>query len=407
MAYDLIVVGGGITGASLAFRVASWGLRVLVVERETKFHDRIRGEALQPWGVAEARKLGVADALQGTVNKLLHFAQGLNGELAFRRDLAATTTVAEPMWGFFHPDAQEVLLAYAAAWGAEVRRGATLQSILPGRRPRVTVEVGGQEREYEARLVALCGGRNPAARAELGFQVQRSAMPLLLCGVRVTALSLHVDRSIAYVANDTRNGTVAALFPQPGEYARAYFGYYPDHCPRLQGNNDFHRFRELFAQAAGKCIPFTDVKAAGPLASFECADTWVDHPYRDGVALVGDAAASSDPCWGQGLALSFHDVRMLAEELIATPEWDAAAHRYAERHDHDYGIVRRVTGWFHEMFQGRGPEAEARRAIALPLIAQDPSRAPDTLFSGPECPLDASAEARFFGEEAQPAGTAS
>lgn len=403
MAYDLIVVGGGITGATLAFRVASWGLRVLVVERETKFHDRIRGEALQPWGVAEARKLGIADALQGTVNKLLHFEQILDGEHAFRRDLTATTTVAEPMWGFFHPDAQEILLAYAAAWGAEVRRGATLQSILPGRRPRVTIETDGQEREFEARLVALCGGRNPATRAELGFQVRRDAMPLLLSGVRVSALSLHVDRSVAYVANDTRNGTVAALFPQPGEYARAYFGYYPDHCPRVQGNNDFPRFRELFARTAGKSLPFADVKAAGPLASFECADTWVDHPYRDGVALVGDAAASSDPCWGQGLSLSFHDVRILAEELMATPDWDIAAKHYAERHDRDYGTIRQVAGWFHDLFQGLGPEAAARRARALPLLAQDPTRAPDTLFSGPDWPLEANALARFYGEEAQPA----
>jgi hypothetical protein len=40
--------------------MARSGARVLIVERETKFRDRIRGEALQPWGVAEARKLGIA-----------------------------------------------------------------------------------------------------------------------------------------------------------------------------------------------------------------------------------------------------------------------------------------------------------------------------------------------------------
>src|SRR5579859_5956772 len=73
MSYDLIVVGGGVTGSSLASRVASSGARVLVVERETRFRDRIRGEALQPWGVAEARMLGISEVLQATASELLWF----------------------------------------------------------------------------------------------------------------------------------------------------------------------------------------------------------------------------------------------------------------------------------------------------------------------------------------------
>ena len=46
--YDLIVVGGGIAGASLAQRIAKSGARVLVAEQEIKFRDRIRGECMQP-----------------------------------------------------------------------------------------------------------------------------------------------------------------------------------------------------------------------------------------------------------------------------------------------------------------------------------------------------------------------
>jgi 2-polyprenyl-6-methoxyphenol hydroxylase-like FAD-dependent oxidoreductase len=46
-------------------------------------------------------------------------------------------------------------------------------------------------------------------------------------------------------------------------------------------------------------------------------ETWVDHPYRDGLVLVGDAAAASDPTWGQGLSLTSRDVRVLAEKLLS------------------------------------------------------------------------------------------
>jgi 2-polyprenyl-6-methoxyphenol hydroxylase-like FAD-dependent oxidoreductase len=403
MSYDLIVVGGGVTGSSLAGRMASSGARVLIVERESKFRDRVRGEALQPWGVAEARKLGIAEILKETTAELLWFDQILNGELAFHRDLKATTMQGEPMWGFYHPQAQEVLLSRAAACGAEVLRAATLERVVAGPKPKVTISVSGGTLEYEARLVVLCCGRNPGLRSELGFATRRGSTPLLLSGVRLNRLPSEVNPAIAYVANDTNSGCVAALFPQAEGYARAYFGYVPQTCARIQGDGDFSRFRELFTATAKKAIPFGDAQPVGPLASFECADVWVDHPYRDGIALLGDAAASSDPSWGQGLALGFRAARILSDELLADADWNRAADRYATSHDRDYGAVRLVTGWFYEIFQQLGPDAEARRSRALPLIAQDPTRVPDVLFSGPEFPLDNHSRPHFFGEETQAA----
>jgi len=61
--YDIITVGGGLGGASFAKAMAERGARVLVVEREAKFKDRVRGEWLAPWGVAEAHELGVYETL--------------------------------------------------------------------------------------------------------------------------------------------------------------------------------------------------------------------------------------------------------------------------------------------------------------------------------------------------------
>lgn len=399
MKYDLIVVGGGVGGSSLARRMAAAGAKVLILERETEFRDRIRGEALQPWGVAEVRKLGIAQALEADAAELRWFEQSINGEFAFRRDLVATTMQGEVMWGIYHPDMQERLLTLAAAAGAEVRRGVTVRKVLPGKTPKATVGDAVQSSEVEARLVVVCAGRNPAFRTELGFQVQRGSIPLLLSGVWLSELPAEAERSVAYVSNNVSTGAVAALFPQRGGRARAYFGFHPQKCLRLQGDGDFVRFREMFTATAGKAIPLGDAKPAGPLASFECVDVWVEHPYSEGVALTGDAASSNDPSWGQGLSLAFRDARVLSDELLAATDWDAAADRYAQRHDADYGAVRKVSGWFHDVFQRLGPEADLRRTQALPLIAQDPSRVPDVLFSGPEFPLDGTSRARFFGED--------
>jgi len=52
--------------AALAKVLAERGVRVLVFERETSFRDRVRGEQMHPWGVAEARKLGLYELLLET-----------------------------------------------------------------------------------------------------------------------------------------------------------------------------------------------------------------------------------------------------------------------------------------------------------------------------------------------------
>jgi len=406
MSYDLIVVGGGIAGASLAQRMAKSGARVLVLEQETEFRDRIRGEALQPWGVGEARQLGVADALRTCANEMRWVDFIINGQHAMKRDFVATTPQASGMWAFYHPRAQEALLATAEAAGAEVRRGAIVQQIAPGAKLKAMIAKGGETDELEARFVALCAGRNPSLRAQLGFQTRRGSIPLFLSGVWVTSFPTEVDPSVAYIANDLTTGAVAALFPQSADRGRAYFGYHPQNCLRLQGDGDFPRFYHEFTRAAGGAIPLGGAQPAGPLASFECVDVWVDRPYRDGVALVGDAAASNDPSWGQGLSLALRDARVLSEELLANQDWTSAGERYAARHDEHYGIIRMVSGWFYDVFQRLGPQADARRARAMPLIAQDPTRPPDMLFSGPDLPVAPDARARFFGEDANLDATA-
>ena len=48
--YDIITVGGGLGGSALAKVLAERGARVLVVERESQFKDRVSGEWMAPWG---------------------------------------------------------------------------------------------------------------------------------------------------------------------------------------------------------------------------------------------------------------------------------------------------------------------------------------------------------------------
>ena len=102
----------------------------------------------------------------------------------------------------------------------------------------------------------------------------------------------------------------------------------------------------------------------------------MDSPSSDGVVLIGDAAASSDPTYGQGQALSLRDARVLSEHLIANDDWRTAIGAYARAHNGYYGALHQFTGWFWELFLETGRSADIRRARALPLLADDQNACP-------------------------------
>jgi len=60
---DVVIVGGGISGSALALVLARRGASVTVLERQQDYADRVRGEYMHPWGVAEAKRLGLVDIL--------------------------------------------------------------------------------------------------------------------------------------------------------------------------------------------------------------------------------------------------------------------------------------------------------------------------------------------------------
>jgi len=89
--YDIITVGGGLAGSALAKAMAERGARVLLVERETNFKDRVRGEALASWAVEKFAGLGLFDRLAEHGNMLQYWSMFLRGAQVAARDFFTTT----------------------------------------------------------------------------------------------------------------------------------------------------------------------------------------------------------------------------------------------------------------------------------------------------------------------------
>jgi flavin-dependent dehydrogenase len=50
--FDIVTVGGGLAASSFGKSMAEHGAKVLILEQEKRFGDRIRGEYIVTWGVA-------------------------------------------------------------------------------------------------------------------------------------------------------------------------------------------------------------------------------------------------------------------------------------------------------------------------------------------------------------------
>jgi 2-polyprenyl-6-methoxyphenol hydroxylase-like FAD-dependent oxidoreductase len=400
MGHDLISVGGGLAGAALAKTLAEAGARVLVLERETAFKDRVRGEAMFCWGVAEARALGILKLLEDTcAREVRHLLAQIAGVPdAPRRDLVETSPHRVGMLSFYHPQMQATLLAAAEKAGATVRRGATVIGGAPGCPVTVRTREDGAERAYHARLVVAADGRDSGCRKWAGFAVRRDPACMTLAGLFFERLRAPEDR--IHLAINPPLGRFALTVPLGGGRFRAQVGVHRQgQLVRLSGRKAVADFVAASIAAGMPAAQYDGAEPAGPLACFEGADHWVDHPYRRGVALIGDAAAASDPDFGCGLSLALRDVRVLRDRLLADPDWDRAAHAYAEEHDRYYGAIHRLTSWMRPLLYDPSPTAAACRARAFPRLAEDGERLPDTIGLGPEAPSDEAARRRLFGED--------
>jgi 2-polyprenyl-6-methoxyphenol hydroxylase-like FAD-dependent oxidoreductase len=391
--YDVITVGGGFAGSAIAKVLAEQGARVLVVEREGQFKDRVRGEWMAPWGAAEAVKLGIHDLLveHGAFEKRYLQFSGFPV-----RDLKETTLPKLGSLNLYHPAMQEALIDAARSAGATIWRTATIREIKPGDPPSVTVEKDGSIQRLTAKLIVGADGRSSMCRAWTGLRSISDSPGMLLAGILFDGVAVAEETSAMLI--NPAIGQIAYFFPQQGTRVRAYCALPLASGRRLQGSADVGEFIRECIRAGAPAAAYAHAKPIGPLATFESTANWADLPYSEGVALVGDAAGTSDPVWGQGLSLSLRDARVLSEHLLSSDDWDAAGRAYARDHQDYFDTMHKVESWSTDLFIRTGEDAEAARERAFPLIVADPTRVPDHILSGPDLPCNELVRRRFFGE---------
>jgi menaquinone-9 beta-reductase len=382
--YDLLIIGGGLAGATLGRSMAQSGAHVLIVEKEPEFRDRIRGEVLLPWGSVEAEELGIYDILlKACARECPQEFFFLEGKATPPRDFLTTTPKKTCVLSFFHPEMQEVLLAEAARAGAEILRGAVMQAIYPGDRPEADIGANGETKRVSARLIIGADGRESQLATLLNFERERDPPELFTGGLQLSG-EMPTEAALYFFLHGISGRGSILIQNKPGNY-RAYLLHHKDALPRrLSGARDYPAVFEQFREIGIPASWLEGVKPHGIFATFDGAHRWIVHPVRGNCVLIGDAAAASDPVWGNGLSRTLRDVRILRDHLLANKDWQKASKAYAADHDDFFLRLRRAERLNATLLFSMGEAAEARRSRAYALMEKHPELVPDIAGLGPE-----------------------
>eukprot|EP01030_Chromulinospumella_sphaerica_P019443 gene19443-19335_t len=319
MDHEIVIVGGGIGGSALAAVLARRGVDVLLLEQSEVFEDRVRGEWIAPWGVAETRRVGLYDVLMAAGGH--HLARHVTYDESRTPEEAEARTLPLSM---FLPDVPgplcignphhcQTLFDEAVRRGAKGLRGTRVTAIQPGPAPSVTYVHDDVEKTVSCRLIVGADGRTSFVREQAGVSLHQDRPHHWFAGLLVEDAYGWPDDLQAI---GTEGDFAFLAFPQGQGRIRLYGSYGLEQKRRFAGPDGPRAFLDAFR------MPCSPLAMAGPLLSYFNNDSWTDEPYAEGVVLVGDAAGWNDPIIGLGLSITYRDVRIVSELLKSADDWE-------------------------------------------------------------------------------------
>ena len=373
--FDLLIVGGGMVGASLARAVSGLGLRIGVVEAyavetagQPSFDDRVIALS---WGSRLILQgIGVWPAMAQAAQPIDRIHISDRGH-----------------FGFTHLDSVKEgveALGYvvtARAMGEVLQRDLAEQAgvsfICPARlhdftveseQVRVELEQASGVNQYTTRLLVAADGGDSQVRQLLDIPLKEREYGQTAIIANLTAAQPH--RGVAY-ERFTDSGPLAMLPMTEGRISMVWTAK-DDQVASLMGLDDANflaHLQERFGYRLG-ALETIGQRVAYPLRLRQATEQ-----VRPRVALIGNAAHTIHPVTGQGFNLGLRDVAVLADLLgdAAQAQQDLGQQSllkaYAEWRRRDQQAVAWITDGLARLFAN--PLGPLRLGRNLGLLGLD------------------------------------
>ncbi|MFG1669705.1 FAD-dependent oxidoreductase [Streptomyces sp. Y7] len=397
MSADVLIVGAGPTGLTLAIDLARRGVDALVVERSGELFPGSRGKGIQPRTMEVFDDLGVLDAIRaagGTypVGMIWQDGRRVGEHHMFDPAEASEDSPYDEPWMVPQWRTQRILFERLEELGGRVAFGLEAVGIEQDE-DGVTVRftTGGRVRARYA--VAADGGRSVVRRA-LGIGMAGETVdpnPALVADVRITGL----DRDNWHIFPPRADDGYLAICPLAGTEDFQVAAQFPDGTAvdlSLEG------IRKLVA-ARSHLAP-EDVTEVRWASDFRPRAALADR-FRDGrVFLAGDAAHVHSPAGGQGLNTSVQDAYNLGWKLGAVLRDGADEALLATYEEERRPIAADMLGLSTSVHRGEVRRGKATRQLGLGYressLTAETRRAPAALRAGDRAPDGTLGGVRLF-----------
>ena len=362
---DVLVVGAGPTGLTLAIQLLTRGVRTRVIDKDPGLPKLSRAIGIQPRTLETLDMMGLAHQLLANG----HRTRGVSVYFDGRRQVGIDMTYADSDYAFMlhlpQHRTEEVLRSRLAELGGKSELGVELLGFTQDAGAVTTTLRGadGREEQVTTAFLAGCDGSHSQVRhiLDVPFAGQPYPFDWLLADADLDGVessdSVHVywgagGQALGLIPIDGRLWRVSV--PVPGDR-----GGSPPTLAEIQGLVD--------ARGPGGII----VRDPETLHTFRCQIRSTDVYRRGRVFLAGDAAHIHAPTGAQGMNLGINDAANLGWKLahvVLAQAPDSLLDSYgAER----YPATQKVMAFTDNMVRFATEPSRARRALrraSMPLL---------------------------------------
>ena len=371
MSFDVVIVGGGLAGLSLACALRDTRLKIALVENHAPMPSAgwdSRVYAISPANASFLQQIGAWKHLDAERIAPIH-AMRILGDGGAQLDFSAYESgISELGWIL------ESSLMACELWECVKRQG-NLTLLCPAM-PRA-VEIGAEAavltladgQTLSAKLLVGADGRDSWVREAAGLSA--ISTPYEEMGVVANFECERPHRGIA--RQWFRDDGVLAWLPLAGDSTANRFSM-------VWSTPDTHAEELLTLSAEDLCARVAEagntelgaLKLLTPAAAFPLRLMRVPRTVSPRLALIGDAAHGIHPLSGHGINLGYQDAKALSELLAATPEWqdigsERLLRRYQRARREETLLMQYTTDTIRRIFRERLPGLKPLRNFGMNL----------------------------------------
>ncbi|MBI1260101.1 MAG: bifunctional 3-(3-hydroxy-phenyl)propionate/3-hydroxycinnamic acid hydroxylase [Rhizobiales bacterium] len=312
---DVLIVGMGPVGAVLAGLLGQWGVKVLVIDKETEIYRAPRAAHFDHEIMRVFQQLGITDVLAPTLRPMGSYEfRNAEGEILLRFDQGEEPTVSgwSPSYMFHQPSLEKALRDVIEAMPqVDARTGVSFVSLDRNDESGIAATIAdaaGVETSVEARFIIGADGGASRVRQALGITLYDFAFDEPWLVIDTVAKDEEGLSPFGVQSCDPRRPVT--IMPMSPGCRRWEFMLLPGEDPdeMLEDERIEDLLKDQVRPGQVELVRKAVYRFHGLVA----------HEWRKSSALlVGDAAHQMPPFMGQGLCSGVRDAANLAWKLAA------------------------------------------------------------------------------------------